>query len=248
MLDVRQLLPEPADVDVAAAHAAATRPAPPDRPWVMINMVASADGATAVDGVSAGLASPADKVVFSALRAVADVILVAAGTTRAEGYGPPRTPADRRAERAARGQAPFPRVALVSRSLDLDPGGSLFTEAPEPPLVYTGDGAPPARRRALEPVAEVVVVGPGHDVDLVALLADLHGRGARLVLAEGGPQLNGQLLAADVVDELDVSISPLLVGGSSARLAHGPDRTPTPMALAHLWEADGMLFGRYVRR
>jgi riboflavin biosynthesis pyrimidine reductase len=172
---------------------------------------------------------------------------VGATTVRTEGYGPPRTPAERRAERVARGQAPYPRIAGVSRSLDLDPAGPLFSEAPEPPLVYTVATSPADRRAALADRAELVVVD-GDAVDLAAVLGDLGRRGARLVLAEGGPGLNGQLVAADLVDELDVTISPLLVAGSSSRLAHGPDVTPLALELAHLWEADSMLFGRYVRR
>ncbi|MCU1498480.1 MAG: pyrimidine reductase family protein [Acidimicrobiales bacterium] len=243
---MRQLLPEPADVDPATAHARAARAAPAGRPWVVANMITSIDGATAIDGRSEGLGAPADKVVFSALRAVADVILVAAGTARAEGYGPPRTPADRRAERAVRGQAPYPRLALVSRSLAFDVSSPLFTEAPEPPIVFTVAGAPADRRAALEGVAEVVVVGED-DVDLSAALGWLGARGVRIVLTEGGPGLLGQLVAAGLVDEMDLSLAPLLVGGDSPRLAHGAPAHPQRMALAHLWEGDGILFARYVR-
>ncbi|QXC62490.1 pyrimidine reductase family protein [Aquihabitans sp. G128] len=244
---MRQLLPVPAaDVDPAAAHAAAARPAPEGRPWVLANMVASADGATAVEGRSEGLGGPADKAVFSALRSVADVILVAAGTARAESYGPPRTPADRRAEREARGQAPYPRLALVTRSLDLDPTSAMFTEATAPPVVFTVTSAPTARRQALDGLAEIVDVGDD-GVDLAAALGWLADRGVATVLCEGGPSLNGQLLAAGLVDELDLTTSPLLVGGDSARAAHGPDGEPLDVELAHLWEADGVLFARYVR-
>ena len=248
MLAVRQLLPEPAEIDPAAAHVAASRPAPVGRPWVLVNMVASVDGATAVDGVSGGLGGPADKVVFSAIRSVADVILVAAGTVRAEGYGPPRTSAPRREERVARGQAPSPRLAVVTRSLDLDPSAAMFADAGERPIVFTVVDAPAAPRAALEQVAEVVTMGD-HDVDLGAVLADLGGRSAHVVLVEGGPGFNGQLVAAGLVDELDVSLAPLLVGGTSARLAHGAlSAPPRAMDLAHLWEADGVIFARYVRR
>ncbi len=246
MLAVRQLLPEPAEIDPVAAHAAASRPAPADRPWVLVNMVASIDGATAVEGVSGGLGGPADKAVFSAIRAVADVILVAAGTARAEGYGPPRTTAPRRDERVARGQAPVPRLALVTRSLDLDP--AAFADATERPLVFTVDDAPADRRAALDRVAEVVTMGD-HDVDLAAALVDLRGRGAGVVLVEGGPGFNGQLVAAGLVNELDLSLAPLLVGGVSARLSHGALLgPPQAMDLAHLWDADDVLFARYVRR
>lgn len=245
---MRQLYPHPDEVDPAAAHASALRPRPPGRPWVMLNMVTSVDGATAVDGTSGALGGPADKVVFSAVRAVADVILVAAGTARAESYGPPRTPGARRAERVDRGQAPYPRLALVTRSLDLDPGSAMFTDAPEPPLVYTVADAPGHRRAALDGVAELVAAGTG-DVDLSRVMADLDSRGVDIVLAEGGPVLNGQLVAAELVDEVNVSIAPALAAGDSARLAHGA-RPSEPQALdvAHLWESDGLLFARYVRR
>jgi riboflavin biosynthesis pyrimidine reductase len=244
---MRQLLPEPGDVEPAAAHADAERSAPEGRPWVLVNMVASVDGATAVDGVSGGLGGSGDHEVFSAVRAVADVILVAAGTARAESYGPPRTPPARQAERIARGQAPYPRLALVTGSLDLDPGSPMFTEAPEPPLVYTVADAPPDRRLALTTVADVMEAGDGH-VDLAEVFTDLAHRGVRVVLAEGGPGLNGQLVAAGLVDELNVTFSPHLVGGSSKRLAVGDEAAPADLDLAHLWEHDGALFARYVRR
>ena len=249
MLNVRQLLPEPTDIDPAAAHAAAARPTPPNRPWVLMNMVASVDGATAIDGVSGGLGGPADKAVFSAIRAIADIILVAAGTARAESYGPPKTSANRRAERIDRGQSPYPRLALVSRSLDLDPDAAMFSNAPEIPLVFTVSTAPAARREALAARAEVVAMdGNDGGVDLPKMLAYLHDLGARTVLAEGGPGLNGQLVADGLVDELNISLSPILVGGDSARLAHGAAASPEPLTLSHLWEADGLLFARYVRR
>jgi riboflavin-specific deaminase-like protein len=244
---MEELLPVPGPVDPAAAHALIARTAPAGRPWVMVNMVASADGATSIDGVSGGLGGPADKEVFSAIRAVADVILVAGGTVRAEQYGPPRTPPVRRAERGSRGQAPYPRIAVVSGSLDLDPGSPMFTDAAEPPLVYTAAAAPAERREQLEAVAEVVVV-EGDRVDVGAVIGDLYSRGARVVLVEGGPSLNGQLAAAGLVDELDLTTSPILAGGSSPRIVVGGSSRPRPLELAHLWTADGLLFARYVAR
>ena len=247
MLAVRQLLPEPAEIDPVAAHAAARRPAPSERPWVLLNMVASVDGATAVDGVSGGLGGPADKAVFAAIRAVADVIVAAAGIARDEGYGPPRTSAANQAARVARGQTAYPRLPLVTRSLELDPASPMFTEAPERPLVFTVEDAPHNRRTALAEVAEVVPVGRD-GVDPAALLADLHQRGPRTVLVEGGPSFNAQLGAAALVDEVNLSVSPMLVGGTSARLAQGGHEHRTPLACAHLWEDDGLLFARYVRR
>ncbi len=209
-------------------------------------MVASIDGATAVDGVSGGLGGTADKEVFQAIRAIADVILVAAGTVRAEHYGPPRTSPDQQAARVARGQTAFPLLAIVSGSLDLDEGSSLFTEAPEPPLVLTTDDAPLERITALGTVAEVRRIGPG-PLTPAAVVAALAERGAQVVVCEGGPSLNGQLLAADLIDEVNLTLSPLLVGGTSARVAAGPATAGTRLALAHLWEADGLLLARYAR-
>jgi len=246
---VRQLLPAADDVDVDRAHGLAERPAPAGRPWVMLNMVASIDGATAIDGVSGGLGGEADRHVFGALRAVADVILVAAGTVRAEGYGPPRTSPARQAQRIARGQSAHPRIAIVSGSLDLAPSSPVFAEAPEPVLVLTGDQAPAGRVEALAAVADVHRVG-ATTVELLEALALLDRMGHRTVLCEGGPSLNGQLLDAEAVDEIDLTLSPTLVGGDALRVAVGGRARARRLALAHLWHdpVDDLLFARYVRR
>jgi riboflavin biosynthesis pyrimidine reductase len=242
------LLPEPADdVAIDRAYADVDRPPPPGRPWVLVNMVATVDGGTAIDGRSGPLGGAADRKVFPNIRAVADVVLAAAGTVRAESYGPPRTPAHLREQRSARGQTEVPRLAIVTSSLDLDPGWELFTAAEIRPLVVTTPDAPAERRAALEPVAELVTAGEGR-VDLPDALAQIGGTGARVVVAEGGPSLNGQLLAGDLVDELCLTVAPLAIGGASARIAHGPDVPPRELALAHVLEEDGVLFLRYVRR
>ncbi len=241
---MRKLLPEQIDdVDAAAAYAGDDRTTPPPgRPWVVVNMIAGIDGGTAVDGVSGPLGGPADKQVFAALRGVADVVLVGAGTVRAERYGPAR----RREGR------PPARIAVVTASCDLDPGLRLFAEAApgEEPLVLTIASCPPARRAALEAVAEVVVMGVG-SVDLAAALAGLADRGARVVLAEGGPSLNGQLVAADLVDEWCLTLSPMLLGGESPRAASGPSPAGAPLRcrLDRLLvdDVDGLCFARYVR-
>lgn len=210
-------------------------------------MVASVDGATAVEGVSGGLGGPADREVFGAIRAAVDVILVAAGTARAESYGPPRTSTERQADRVARGQSAKPRLALVTRSLDLEPTSPMFTEATEPPLIFTTAEASAAGTARFAGVAEVVAAGSA-SVDLGQVLASLHRRGTRTVLVEGGPSLNGQLIAAGLVDEMNLTTSPLLVGGDSSRVARGTLAPPEALTLAHLWEHDGTLFSRYVRR
>lgn len=185
------------------------RPSPVGRPWVAANMVASVDGAYGRDGRSAGLSSEADREVFRALRACADVVLVAAGTARTERY---RRPADAGPTNA--------RLAVVSGSLHLPADQPFLSGSGPDPIVYHPSTADAGRLPAgVEPRA----MG-GTTVDIPAVLADLYADGARLVLCEGGPILLGQLAEHDLLDELFVTMSPLLVGGEQVGLlgGHGP--------------------------
>ncbi len=256
---MRQLLPDPIDdVDLAAAYLGDERGARPGRPWLALNMVVSIDGATAVAGRSGGLGGPADRTAFVTLRSLADVILVGAGTVRAERYGPPRTSTEDQARRVARGQQPFPRLAIVTGRLDLDLAAPLFTDTPSRPIVVTRAGTPDAadgaarsaRRDALaavEAVADVVAMGQDH-ADLAGTLAELGRRGAAMVLCEGGPTLNGELLGDGLVDEACVTVAPLLAGGTSSRMIAGPAADPArTMRLVRLIEDEGTLLARYVR-
>jgi 5-amino-6-(5-phosphoribosylamino)uracil reductase len=240
---VRRLLPAPADA-VALIDAYPPLPSRGGRPSVRVNMIASVDGATAVDGVSGDLGGLADRAVYLHLRAQADVILVGAGTVRAEGYGPPRLPGDLQDARRARGQSPLPRLAVVSRSCRLDWDAPLFREPGPRPIVVTAEGAPADRRARAAAVADVLAAGRD-DVDLAAALAALGAGGADAVLAEGGPHLNGTLAAAGLIDELCVTLVPRLVGGDSTRIVAGP-AVPGggPLEPAFLGEQDGFLFLR----
>jgi len=236
------------DVDPVAAYHDVDRPAPAGRPWVLVNMVASVDGATTVDGRSGPLGGEADRRLLGVLRGLADVVLVGAGTVRAEGYGPPRTPVVEVGERRAdRGQAVRPRLAVVSGRADLDPSAALFADRdPDdpPPLVYTSTAVPPDRLVGLSGVAEVVATDGAPEV--AAVVADLHDRGAGIVLCEGGPSLVAQLSSARLVDELCLSVSPLIVGSGTGLLAGAPLPTPTSLRLAHVLTADDFLFCRYL--
>jgi riboflavin-specific deaminase-like protein len=245
---MRRLWPDPAPIDdVAALVAAEARPAPDGRPWVLVNMIASLDGAITVDGRSGGLGRPADKEMFSALRAVGDVVLAGAGTVRGEGYGPPRPSAATRAARRARGQEEAPRLAIATRRLDLDLTAPLFTEAEAPPFVLTCAAAPADRRTAVAEVAEVIVAGDV-TVDLPGALHELHDRGVRTVTCEGGPHLNADLMLADLVDEWALTVSPLLVGGDAPRSTTGLELAePLPMHLDRVLEGDGLLLTRWLR-
>jgi len=240
-------------VDVAAAYL----PAPfapggalPDgRPWVTANMVTSVDGAVSVGGVSGGLQVPGDGEVFGALRSMADAVLVGAGTVRAENYGPVQVRDGYHSDRAGRGQEPVPRLVVVTNRGDLSGDLRLFDPVRwaglTPPLVLTTA----AGAEALAGVAdrcEVRVTGE-REVNLRAGLAGLRADGAGVVVCEGGPQLNASLVEAGLLDELCVTLSPLVAAGTAGRIvAGGSDRdAPVAVRLGHLLEHGGALFARW---
>ena len=241
---MRRLLPtlvDPAD----PLEVYADLPAVQARPAVRLNMIASVDGATAVRGVSGPLGGSADRRVYLTLRALADVILVGAGTVRDERYGPVSLPADLLEARRRRGRSGLPRIAVVSRSCVLDWESPLFTAATSRPIVISVAEAPADARARAAQVADVIVAGD-RNVDLVLALDALGRVGARAVLAEGGPTLNGQLAAAGVLDEVCVTVSPLLAGGDARRILAGPPLADPPRFRLHsLCEEDHFLFLRY---
>ncbi|WP_167043093.1 pyrimidine reductase family protein [Salinibacterium sp. ZJ454] len=215
--------------------------------WLRVNFIASLDGAATHDGRSAGLGTPADKRVFGLLRRLADVILIGAGTVRAEGYGGQLLDDAGRAWREERGLPPHPVVAVVSARLDLDPDSPLFSAAPVRPLVLTTRQAPAERRAALAEVSDVLDSG-GTAVDTRLMRELLAERGLRQVHCEGGPHLLGTLIEEGTVDELCLTLSPRLEGGTARRITDGGRITPTGMTLAHVLTGDdGTLLLRYVR-
>jgi riboflavin-specific deaminase-like protein len=206
---MRALLPDEAEVDPWEAYR------PPAEDHVRINMVASADGAIVdAEGRSGSIGGDGDRT----MRALSDVIVVGAGTVREEGYGPHRPPARLAERRRAEGRPEAAAIAVVSASLDLDPSARLFADAAVRTVVLTAGSADAARRRALDEVADVIVAGE-ESVDPATALAALRDRGHRRVLVEGGPTLNAAWLAAGVVDELCLTIAPLLLGEGGPRLA-----------------------------
>ena len=224
---MRQLFPESIDA-VEPLEVYRDLPVVEGRPAVRLNMIGSVDGATAVDGRSGGLGGPADRKVFAALRSLADVVLVAAGTVRTENYGP--------------GQLP---IAVVSGSLRLDWDAPFFTAATHRPIVITAGRAPAESLQQAEVVADVLVAGDA-EVDLGQAVAQLGERGLAHVLAEGGPSFNGTLAAAGLLDELCLTVAPVLVSGAAKRIVAGPPLQPPPdMQLRSLCEEDGYLFLRY---
>lgn len=218
----------------------------PTQPRVTAIMVSSLDGAVVAGGRgSRGLSTPADRTLFRALRRAAGVVLVGAGTARAEDY---RGVRPRRPTAAEPAPGPPPPVAVVTASAALDPGAALFTDTATAPIVLTTGAAPQARREALTAAgADVAVLS---DLTPASLLHELGRRGLHDVLCEGGPTLLGTLVAADAVDELRLTLVPVLVGGPAGRIASGPSAAVPPrgMRLAgHTATADGTLLLHYVR-
>jgi len=222
------------------------------RPWLLLNMITSVDGSTHISGTSGGLGGPADQKVLSTLRSVADVILVGSGTVHAENYRAPQVPGDEAGRRRVeRGQSPLPRLAVVSGSGKLNPEIPMFDKNETRsmrPLIYTSENGERKLLENFEDKAEIVTLDADL-VDLSCVLKDLFGRGAQVVLAEGGPSLNHQLIEAQLVDELCLTISPLLVGGESSGIVNGPLLSnPNEFQLHGLATRDEFLFCQYLSK
>lgn len=247
---VRQLIPTPPEATGTALTDGQLldlyRPEPGRLPFVRFNFVSSADGAATWDGKSGSLGTDADRRIFALLRRHADVILIGAGTIRAEGYAGELLDAPAQAWRRERGLPAHPGIAVVSGSLDLDPGSPFFTAAPTPIVVLTAGSADPSRRAALGRVAEVVTAG-ADGVEPGRAVQALTGRGHRIVHSEGGPSLFASFQHADAVDSLCLTTSPVLAGGGQRRISTGSAAELRRLELAVLLEEDGALFAEYRR-
>ena len=224
-MEIRRLFPDAGTLEAARAldDLRLGDAAPDDRPYVVANMVSSADGRATLDGASAGLSGPADRALFHALRGQVDAVLAGTGTLRAERYRRLILQPERRDERHARGLAPNPLAVVLSRSGDL-PDIELLTDPEQPRAVFTGDDADPAS----------------------ALRRVRQEHGVRSLLCEGGPTQLGSLFASGLVDELFLALSPVVVGGDGPRTVVGPAfHPPVTLELVHLLEHDDMLFTRY---
>jgi riboflavin biosynthesis pyrimidine reductase len=228
--------------------AAADAADPSARSWVRANMVASADGAVSLEGRSGGLSGPGDRAVFVVLRSLADLVLVGAGTARAEGYRPVQAAAiwpELRPDRAAP-----PPVAVVSASLNLAGCNQLLT-APgrTQTIVITTRAAPAERKAAIGRVARIIEAGADR-VDIGEALGKLAELGYRHVLTEGGPTLLGQLLQDGLLDELCLTISPVLAPGAAGRIVAPAAPVPgaTRLSLAHVLADASFLLCRYLAK
>lgn len=247
---LRRLLPDPGAVTAEAAFDGVVFAdlAPAHRPYLVINMVASADGAVAVERHSAPLSSPADRQLFHELRAQADAVLVGAGTVSVERYGRLVSDPELQRRRVARGLAPEPLAVVVSGRLSLASDLPLLTDPHCRVVVITASDA-----ELPDPAAQVSYLRPppGQDIDLAAMLARLRSEyGIRALLGEGGPHLNASLLPAGLVDELFLSTAPMLAGSAGALtiVDRAPLAEPVGLDLRWLLESEGHLFARYALR
>jgi riboflavin biosynthesis pyrimidine reductase len=194
-----------------------------ETPRLVANFVQSLDGVVAIPELERSNAliadeSVADRFVMALLRACADVVLVGSGTLLASPQGTwradrvyPPAAVELAELRAALGKPEHPAVAIVTSGASLDPTHPVLERA----IVLTTERAAPEID-----AAEVVAVSPGERVDLAVAVAALHERGHQLILCEGGPTVFGELLAQGLVDELFLTVSPVLAGrGPSPRLA-----------------------------
>lgn len=240
--------PDPGhDLDAAGLARAYGWPEP-GTPWLRAMMLTTLDGAFAgPDGHSRSISAPADRDVMAECRRLADAVLLGAGTLRAERYSPMRVRDDAVEERRSLGLADAPRLVVVTGSLDLPWDlPALAGESTLRPLVVTGaKAAVDDVARAREQVDVEVV--DGEHVDPGPLAAALAAHGLHRVVCEGGPTLLARLVGAGVVDEADVTLSPLHVGGGQI-VTGDPFDAPVPFDLAHVAEDGGFLFTRNLRR
>ncbi|RFD25956.1 pyrimidine reductase family protein [Mycobacterium uberis] len=225
---------------------------PPERDgvWVRANFITSVDGGATADDKTGAMAGPGDQFVFNILRELADVIVVGAGTVRIEGYSGAHLPVAQRQQRQARGQSEVPRLAIITKLGRLDRDMAVFTHTEVTPLVLTCTAAAKELRSRLIDLADVLDCS-GDDpskVDEATALTTLQVRGLRRILTEGGPMLLGSFIQRSMLDELCLTIAPLLVGGLAQRIVTGQGQLLTRMRCAHVLTDDaGYLYTRYVK-
>ena len=238
----RRLHPAPGEfADGAAVVEDLTFEPHAERPYLVLNMVTTADGRATIGGRSGPIGNAADQDLFHALRTRVDAVMVGAGTLRAENYGRLVRQPERREARARAGLDPDPLAVIVSGRLDL-PDGLPLLDAPEQRVLVAtfADAELPGAAQT-----EYLRFGDGA-VDMPALLADLRARGVRSVLCEGGPTLNAELLRAGGVDELFHCLAPKLAGEPDApTLVSGVLHETAEMELVWTLENESHLFMRY---
>lgn len=206
---------------------------PPDRPYVLTNMVMSADGKAVIEGTERGLGSAVDQRLMRELRTGVDIVLTGAGTLRASGASPRVRDADLEQLRLARGRSPNPVAAVLSASGDLPLERVFFTADDFDAVVYLLPSASPERRAAIEATGRRVFTIGREGVR--SMLRHMRGElGAEVVLVEGGPSLNAELFGGGLVDEYFLTVGPVVVGGEDTLTPVGGTQPPSLASTARL--------------
>lgn len=242
------LLEPGAELDDLLTPYAAVHRSIEDRCWVMANMVGSLSGSAAIDGRVGALSDGPDAQLFTDMRSLADVVMIGAETVRREGYGPVKLRAELIAARQAAGRRDVPPIAIVTRSLDLDWNARIFAEAANGArtMIITCEAADTGRLEQARSVADVIVAGSDR-VEPKLALDELHRRGYGVVLCEGGPSVLGELAAEGFVDELCLTVAPLIGGDPLPVSVAPPGGDLQHLSLRHVLAADDTLFLRYER-
>jgi riboflavin biosynthesis pyrimidine reductase len=246
---VHQLEPGADVPDALGPYLEVDRSRPTHECWVTGHMVAGLDGTAAVDGRVGSLSTTPDQALFRRMRQIADIVLVGAETVRREGYGSVRLDEEAQEQRRRLGKSATPPLALVSRSLAFDWTAKVFADAPDDARthVITCEAADPRRRAEAEQHAEVIVAGDDR-VEPAAAMRALADLGRRVVLCEGGPTWLGELVAADRLDELCLSVAPLMGGDPLPVSVTPPGAGLAQFELKGTMAEDDTLFLRYERQ
>ncbi len=243
-MDFHRLIPEPRTISLPELRQAFRLPtdALPDRPYTIVNFVASVDGRATLGGRSAPLSDPGDRAMFHALREQVDAVIAGTGTIRTERYGRLVPDAESRQRRAAAGLAPEPLATVVTRSGDIPFDIPLFSAPDQRVILFAPEGA-------VEPKgnAEVVGLDPA-ELTLTSVVRRLREEyGVRHLLCEGGPTLFGALLREGLADELFLTLAPKLAGGGRGPTISAAPELPEPTSLRLIWllEREASLFLRY---
>lgn len=208
--------------------------APPDRPYVIVNMVSSLDGKVVIEGTEQGLGSKIDLQLMRELRVHADIVMNGAGTLRASGTSSRVSNPELEEQRERAGRTRHPLAAVLSESGDLPLDRAFFTARDFDAVVFVTESTPAERRAAIEATGRRVIVLPEEDTVRVMLRRMRAELGARLLLVEGGPTLNGALFAAGLVDEYFTTLGPVVVGGDGTLTAVRGDATPSKESTTRL--------------
>ena len=244
---MQRLLPDPGptDIDTELAEYRPFENPRDERPWVTANMVTTLDGRASLGGRTVDLGTDTDTELLLKLRTRFDAVLIGGGTMRAERYGRLVRDPKAREAREGIGLSGDPLAVIISGRMDLPFDTPLFTDGGGRILLFTNQEEPPPATAT--PTRVVTVEGP---IRISEVLRHLRQeRGIRALLCEGGPQLLGQLVGADALDELFLTVSPTLTGEKDApRILEGGLSEPRRLELVNLAEVEGELFARYRRR